>query len=113
MNSNNATTAGTAGTVVQISGTINSVGSKEKLSGDRYIQRLILINVSSGTRHYQVNNTVAAVLEFDTSISIPFVIGSPITCRGKYQPASLSRLPTLSNVYKPLGFVRYQGVIYS
>lgn len=113
MSTNVTATANTSTNVVQISGTINSVGPKEKLSGDRYIQRLILTDVSSGTPRYQVNKTVAVVLEFDTSINIPFVLGSPITCRGKYQPATLSRLPSLSEVYKPLGFVRYQGVIYS
>lgn len=109
----NITTNTSSTPIVQISGTINSVGPKEKLSDDRYIQRLILTDVSSGTRGYQVNKTVAVVLEFDTSVSVPFILGSPITCRGKYQPASLSRLPTLTEVYKPLGFVRYQGVIYS
>jgi len=97
--------------LVQISGTINSVGPRENISNDRYIQRLILRNVTS-VRH-QVNSTVAVVLEFDSGVSIPFRVGAPITCRGKYQPASVSRLPVLTDAYKPLGFVRYQGVIYS
>lgn len=98
-------------TLVQISGTINSIGPKEKISNDRYIQRLILRNVTS-IRH-QVNSTVAVVLEFASSVSIPFAIGTPVTCRGNYTPASLSRLPVLTDAYKPLGFVRYKGVIYS
>jgi hypothetical protein len=100
---------------IELSGTISNIMPYEIDVRGQNVQRILLnnVNTSHPNPNVQINPTVLVIVRTIPTVTIPFAIGEPITCKGKYEAASpYSRLPTLTYVHAPNGFVRYHGTIY-
>lgn len=101
---------------IEISGTIASIMPIEVDLRGQNVQRILLnnVNTSHPNPNVQINPTVLIFVRTIPSVGISFVVGEPLTCKGKYEAASpYSRLPTMTYVHAPNGYVRYRGTIYS
>lgn len=102
--------------VVQIIGTVTSVYPPVPSDDGTatFTQKLIVSNVTAAanTRRHVDSRVVVSVKTSQEPID--FKEGTPISIRGIYEkPVTTDYMPLMHSVHAPLGWIRYNGRIYS
>jgi hypothetical protein len=98
--------------VFQVTGTIVQVYAPVRVGGV-ILQQLVLENVTGNRNNTGIPSRVLVLVNLEGSAApIDFRVNEPITVKGTFVQATRDALATIHTTHAPVGYVRYNGMVY-